>query len=177
MRALTLTIVCAVLGAAPLAAQDSIPAVHRDSADSARMALAQERWMDGLRLAARGVAQLKTGVDKVRRSQAGRDTVRLRQTGRLFAGFCGTARGFMVNGRAKMSSKAFDPPQRDPTKDVAVQIDSLIAYSRTCEQTAGKNPGPVADGMIDRLRRYETAIAAFRVAFGLAAPTPPPANP
>jgi hypothetical protein len=176
MRALALAYACAALGAAPLAGQDSVPVVHRDSADSARIAQVQERWMDGLRLAARGVAQLKTGVDKVRRSQASRDTVRLHQTGRLFAGFCGTARGFMINGRAKMSNKAFDPPQRDPTKDVAVQIDSLIAYSRTCEQTAGKTPGAVADALVDRLRRYETAIAAFRVAFGLAAPTPPPSN-
>jgi len=177
MRAMVLAFVCAALGAAPVAAQDSVPAVHRDSADSARVAKAQERWMDGLRLAARGVAQLKTGVDKVRRSQASRDSVRLHQTGRLFAGFCGTARGFMINGRAKMSPKAFDPPQRDPTKDVAVQIDSLIAYSRTCETTASKTPVSVADGLVDRLRRYEAAIAVFRVAFGLAAPAPPPANP
>jgi hypothetical protein len=83
----------------------------------------------------------------------------------------------MINGRANMIAKALEPSHRYPTKDVAVQIDSLIAYSRTCEQTASKNPGSVADGLVDRLRRYEAAIVVFRVAFGLAAPTPPPVNP
>jgi hypothetical protein len=46
MRALALAFTCAALGTPPLAAQDSVPAVHRDSADSARVAQVQERWMD-----------------------------------------------------------------------------------------------------------------------------------
>ena len=126
---------------------------------------AQVKYLEGLRTAGRGIAQLKDGVDRVVRMQA--DSLKRRQAGARLGGLCGAARGFMASGRAQMQSTAYDLPTRTPAKLLTVRIDSLIAYAPTCSKTASKNPAPVATEVLNRVRLYEAALAAFRTAIGL----------
>jgi hypothetical protein len=128
---------------------------------------AQEHYMDGLRTAARGIAQLKDGIDRVLRAQNVGDTLRQRQAGRRLGGLCSAARGFLVNGRVKMQPTAYDPPTRTVARQLALQIDSLIAYAPTCERTATRTPGPVAARVTDLIRRYDAAVLSWRTAVGL----------
>src|SRR5690348_17829730 len=60
----------------------------------------QKRFLDGLRTATRGVAQLKDGVSRVTR--AGRDSLAQRRAGRFLAGLCGSGRAFLKRGRPRM---------------------------------------------------------------------------
>src|SRR5213595_1412873 len=69
---------------------------------------AQVRYLEGLRTAGRGIAQLKDGVDRVVRMQS--DTVKRRQAGARLGGLCSAARGFMASGRAQMLPVAYDLP-------------------------------------------------------------------
>jgi hypothetical protein len=128
---------------------------------------AQERYMNGLKAASRGIAQLRDGVDRVVRMQNLGDTLRQRQAGRRLGGLCGAARGFMANGRAQMQPAAYDPPTRATARQLALQIDSLITYAPTCERTATRTPGPVAARVGDLLHKYEAAVLAWRTAVGL----------
>jgi hypothetical protein len=96
-----------------------------------------------------------------------RDTLKQRDAGRRLGGLCGAARGFMASGRAQMLPTAYDPPTRIAARQLAQQIDSLIAYSPTCERTAGRQAGPVTDRLLDLIRKYEAAVASWRVAVGL----------
>ena len=86
---------------------------------------AQVRYLEGLRTASRGIAQLKDGVDRVVRMQ--NDTIKRRQAGARLGGLCSAARGFMASGRAQMLPTAYDLPTRTPAKLLSVRIDSLIA--------------------------------------------------
>src|SRR5256884_7213116 len=52
----------------------------------------QKRFLDGLRTATRGIAQLKDGLNRVTRTQSKSDSVSQRRAGRLLAGLCGSAR-------------------------------------------------------------------------------------
>ena len=58
----------------------------------------QKRFVDGLRTATRGIAQLKDGLARVTRTQLKNDSVSQRRAGRLLAGLCGSARAFMGRG-------------------------------------------------------------------------------
>src|SRR2546429_6925668 len=62
----------------------------------------QKRFVDGLRTATRGIAQLKDGLNRVTRTQAKSDSVSQRRAGRLLAGLCGLARAFMGRRRPYM---------------------------------------------------------------------------
>lgn len=128
---------------------------------------AQTRYLQGLRTAGRGVAQIKAGIDRLVRARAGHDTLQVRQAGRRLGGLCSAARGFLVSGRGGMDPAAYEAPTRGPARDLALQIDSLSLLAKECQLTAGKSPAPVATGLQARLRAYDAAVAAFRTAIGL----------
>jgi len=126
------------LAAAPLAAQDSTPtpkapdSTHTDSAPPPPTP-EQQHWMQGLRTAARGIGQIKSGIEGVQRARGSASTVQIKRAGKLLAGYCGTARGFMRTGVAKMSSTAYPVgDNRSIAKQVVTQIDSVIRESTTC---------------------------------------------
>lgn len=133
----------------------------------------QQKYLRGLRTAARGVAQLKTGVDGVGRAGSSNDTTRLKRAGRLLAGFCGTARTFMAQGRTGMSPTVYEDSARAKARRLTLQVDSLIKSMPLCETEAAKAPTRVAGELLARLRSYEGALQDFRTNVL----TPPPAAP
>jgi len=168
MRCVAALIAWSLLAAGMAAGQDTT-APRPDSTKPESLppppTAAQVRYLEGLRTASRGIAQLKDGVDRVVRMQ--NDTIKRRQAGARLGGLCSAARGFMASGRAQMLPTAYDLPTRTPAKLLSVRIDSLIAYAPTCSHTAAKNPAPVATEVLNRIRLYEAALAAFRTAIGL----------
>jgi hypothetical protein len=177
MRSGAILIVVVCLSAArlsPAAAQDTVSqrpdTVKKDSVPPPPPpppTPAQERYANGLRHVSRGIAQLKDGLERVSRTLSESDSLRQRTAGRRLGGLCTAARGFMASGRAQMLSTAYDPPTRTVARQLAQQIDSLIAYAPTCERTAARRPGQVADRLTDLLRKYEAAVASWRTAVGL----------
>lgn len=165
-----LPLLLGALGAVPAATQQYPP-----PGDSIQVAPpppvlstpAQDRYVQGLRTAGRGVAQLKDGLSRLARMQSARDTLQARTAGKRLGGLCGAARGFIVNGRAQMEPTAYYPPNRKPAYVLAIRLDSLAAYAPTCQRSAGKTPEPVATELLGRIRAYETALVAFRNAIGL----------
>ena len=128
---------------------------------------AQTRYLAGLRSASRGVAQLKDGVDRVLRSLARPDSVRVKQAGSRLAGLCGAARGFMANGRAQMQAIAYEDSARIKARALTMQVDSLLRYVPTCEARAARAPGRTANELLDRLRAYDVSAREFREATGI----------
>lgn len=128
---------------------------------------AQERYLQGLRTAGRGVAQMKDGIGRLVRARSRGDTALVRRAGRRLAGLCGAARGFIVSGRSRMAYRVYEAPVRRPARSVALRLDSLAAYARTCQREAGKTPQATSAGLLTRLRAYEAALADFRTAIGL----------
>jgi len=165
-----LPLLLGTLAAAPTTVQQQTPL-----GDSVQVALAlpppstpaQDRYVQGLRTAGRGVAQIKDGLNRFARMQSSHDTLQTRTAGKRLGGLCGAARGFIVNGRAQMEPNAYDPPNRKPARNLAIRLDSLAAYAPTCQRSAGKTPAPVAAELLGRIRAYETALMAFRTAIGL----------
>jgi hypothetical protein len=117
---------------------------------------------------ARGAAQLRDGIDRVSRTQQTRDTVRQKQAGRRLGGLCTTARRFMASGRPRMQATAYVDSMRIVARQLTARVDSVIKFLPTCETTAGRKPASVASDLLNRMRAYETALAAFRA--GLAPP-------
>src|SRR6266545_1320854 len=130
----------------------------------------QTRYLEGLRTVARGVAQLRDGIDRVARTQQTRDTVRQKQAGRRLGGLCTTARTFMTSGRPRMAPTAYADSMRIIARQLVVRIDSIVKFLPTCTTAAGRQPASVAADLLNRMRAYETALAAFRAA--LAPPRP-----
>jgi hypothetical protein len=160
-----LATVIIVLGAvaAPLAA------MPQDSAVPSRIDTApvpptpeQVRYLGGLRTVARGAAQLRDGIDRVARTQQSRDTLRQRQAGRRLGGLCTTARSFMSSGRPRMQPTAYADSMRIIARQLVVRIDSVLKFLPTCETTAGRKPASVAADLLNRMKAYEAALAAFR---------------
>jgi hypothetical protein len=120
------------------------------------------QYLQGLRSVARGVAQLRDGIERVSRYQQTRDTVRQRLAGRRLGGLCTTARSFMSTGRPRMQPTAYADSMRVVARQLVVRIDSLLKFLPTCETSAGKTPGSVAADLLNRLRAYEMALASFR---------------
>ena len=169
-RLVVLLSVAGAIVAAPLAAQDSTPApkpadsTHADSTPPPPTP-EQQKWMQGLRTAARGIGQIKSGIESVQR--AGTSTKELRHAGKLLAGFCGTGRGFMRAGVAKMPSAAYEGDNRKIARQVVIQIDSVARATNTCEAQAARDPKTSVEHLMPFLQSYEAAVAAWRSMIGL----------
>src|SRR2546422_2675852 len=167
MRGLAL-LFCVIAGSA--AAQQPAPPLP-ESARAESVPLyaaptpAQARYMQGLRTAGRGIAQLKDGVNRV--TMSGRDSLRLRQAGRRLGGLCGAARGFMVTGRGRMQATAYQDSTALRARRLAAQVDTLIRFTPTCEAGAVKQPDSTLARLLYDLRAYEAAQRDFRAAIGL----------
>jgi len=135
---------------------------------------AQARYMDGLKTAGRGIAQLKEGVSRV--DMAGRDSARLRKAAYILSGFCGTSRGFMVSGRGRMVATAYEDSIQIKARRLAQQVDTLIKLAPTCEANAVKEPATTKEQLVAALLVWEAVLRDFRAAIGLPnrAFTPPP---
>jgi hypothetical protein len=182
-------VMCGIGAAACLAvappqswAQDTVTPVPLDTARPETAVVArpeptadQLKYLRGLRTVARGVAQLRSGVDGVARAEGSRDTTRLRRAGRLLAGLCGTARTFMRDGRNTMKADVYEDSARVKARRLVLQIDSLIKATPTCDTAAARRPTRAAADVLGRLRSYETALQEFRTT--VAAPSPTPTAP
>ena len=155
-----------VLASARLAAQatDSAPV------PTPTRTPAQQQYLDGLRTAGRGIAQLKDGIARVGRSRA--DTAQLRMAGQRLGGLCGSAGSFMRQGRALMAHAAYVDSARTLARRLNQQVDSVIAFLPTCQRDGGKQPTATAATLVARLRGYEGALQKFREVAVLA-PTQP----
>ena len=168
MRILTWVLAGAAVAGGQLAAQAAVP----DSGPSP----AQQRFTDGLRTAARGVAQLKDGIGRVGRARV--DTAQLRMAGQRLGGLCGSAGSFMRQGRAKMTPTAYTDSARIAAPRLNQEIDSLLAFMPRCQREGGKAPTATAATLVSRLRTYEAALQKFREMLAqTVAPTPPPTPP
>lgn len=167
MRSFVVVSLLFALPAAALSAQDTIPVAESTVVTPPPPTPEQTRYLDGLRTAGRGVAQLKSGVDRVVRYSTAADTLRLRQAGRRLAGLCSAARGFMASGRALMSASAYEDSTRLKARSLVSQIDTLIRYIPTCETRAGRVPARTAGELDGRLQAYYTVLRDFRTAIGL----------
>lgn len=127
----------------------------------------QAKYLQGLRTARRGVAQIKDGVNRVVRTQTTNDTVQAHVAAKRLGALCGAARGFITSGRGQMEPTAYEAPTRKPARDLALQLDSLNLSAKACQLSAAKTPAPITKDLLGRLRNYEAAAAAFRTAIGL----------
>jgi len=187
MRCLTV-LVCVAAATAARAQEPTPPPPPPPAPDSVRAesALApppppspeQKRFLDGLRTATRGIAQLKDGLNRVTLTQAKSDSVRQRRAGRLLAGLCGSARAFMGRGRPYMKPAVYEDSTRLKARRLTTQMDSLISYTTNCEQTATATPVPVAAELTKRMKSYDAVLREFRLAVGLPvkADSSPPAR-
>lgn len=123
----------------------------------------QIRYIEGLRTATRGVAQVRDGVNRVVRTQQA-DSLTRRRAARRLGGLCGTARSFIVSGRPKMQATAYADSIRILAKQLTTRLDSLTSALKGCEQTAGRDPTTVAGTLTTRLKNYDDALLAFRTA-------------
>jgi hypothetical protein len=167
MRGFTL-VLCLV--ATTAAAQEPVPPIPESTHAEPTPPLVpptleQLRYLQGLRTAGRGVAQLKDAVIRV--SSSHRDSVRLKQAARRLAGLCGTARGFMTSGRVKMQASAYQDSTGIKARRLTLQVDSLIRSTPICELRATRQPDSTVAGLMTRLRTYEAALREFRAAIGL----------
>jgi hypothetical protein len=127
----------------------------------------QKRFVEGLRTATRGIAQLKDGLNRVTRTQAKRDSVNQQRAGRLLAGLCGSARGFMARGRPYLKPAVYEDSTRLKARRLTTQMDSLIAYMPACEQGARATPSAIATELAKRVKTYDLTYRDFRAAIGL----------
>ena len=128
---------------------------------------AQARFLQGLRTAGRGVAQIKGGIDRLNRAESSRDSAQLVQATRRLGGLCSAARGFLVSGRGQMDPVVYEPPTRKPARDLVVQLDSLSGSAKECQSSKGAATRALSPRLVTRLRAYEAALAEFRTAIGL----------
>lgn len=167
MRCLAVLLCCTALSLSaqrPAASQDSTARV--DSTPPPPLpTLEQRRFLDGLRTATRGVAQLKEGVSRVTR--AGRDTLAQRRAGRFLAFVCGSGRAFLRRGRPRMVPTVYEDTVGLKAKRLVMQVDSLIAYTPTCEQKSTTAPQMMVTELEKRMKWYDAALRDFRLAIGL----------
>jgi hypothetical protein len=126
----------------------------------------QQRFLNGLRTATRGIAQLKDGMSRVTRAGT-RDSVVQRRAGRLLAGLCGSSRGFLKRGRPQMTPTVYEDSVQLKAQRLVTQVDSLIKYTTTCEDSAAARPTPAMVGLGKRIKNYDAALRDFRLAIGL----------
>ncbi|SRR6266508_1604425 len=128
--------------------------------------LEQKRFLAGLRTATRGIAQLKDGMSRMTRAGT-RDSVAQRRAGRLLAGLCGSSRGFLKRGRPQMSPAVYEDTVQVKARRLVTQVDSLIKYTTTCEDSAAATPTSTMVGLGKRMKSYDAVLRDFRVAIGL----------
>ncbi len=128
---------------------------------------AQQRYLQGLRTAGRGVAQIKTGIDRLNRARGVRDSSQVKLAKKRLTGYCTAARGFIASGRSQMDPVAYDLPTRKQARDLTVQLDSLSLSVKECQSAKGLAPDQLNTGLMTRLRAYDAALAEFRTAIGL----------
>jgi hypothetical protein len=126
----------------------------------------QKRFLDGLKIATRGIAQFKDGLGRVTRASK-RDSVAQRRAGRFLAGLCGSGRAFLRRGRPQMNPTVYEDTVGVKAKRLVTQIDSLIAFTPSCEQRAAAVPDSTAVALGKRMKSYDTAWRDFRLAIGL----------
>jgi len=171
-----LTLLCSFI-AAPVLAQEPVPQPPPppSQAESVRAeslppppppTLEQKKFLDGLRIATRGIAQLKDGVGRVTRTQGSSAAV-ARRAGRFLAGYCSSSRAFLKRGRPQMNPTVYDDTVRVKARRLVTQIDSLISWTPNCERTAAAAPNSTAVEVTKRMKTYDTALRDFRLAVGL----------
>jgi hypothetical protein len=121
----------------------------------------QIKYMEGLKTATRGVAQIRDAVNRVVRTQQA-DSLTRRRAARRLGGLCGTARSFIVSGRPKMQPAAYADSMRVLAKQLTMRLDSLSSALPACEKTAGRDPNTVATALTGKLKNYDDALLAFR---------------
>ena len=121
----------------------------------------QTRYMEGLKTATRGIAQVRDGLNRVVRTQSSDSLTRAHAAKRL-GGLCGSGRSFIVSGRPKMQPAAYADSVRILAKQLTVRLDSLSTAMTTCEKTAGRDPATVTTTLTTRLKAYDDALLAFR---------------
>jgi hypothetical protein len=126
----------------------------------------QKKFLLGLRTASRGIAQMKDGVSRVTRAQGTHDSVMQRRAGRFLAGLCGSGRAFLKRGRPQMNVTVYEDTVRLKAKRLVTQIDSLIAYTPTCEDSAAATPAATAVALDKRMKTYDAARRDFLIAIG-----------
>jgi hypothetical protein len=127
----------------------------------------QQRYMQGLRTAGRGVAQIKTGVDRLNRARGTKDSSQVKLAAKRLTAYCSAARGFIASGRGQMDPVAYDLPTRKQARDLTAQLDSLSLSAKECQNAKGLAPQMLSTGLVARLRAYDAALAEFRTAIGL----------
>ena len=126
----------------------------------------QKRFLAGLRTATRGIAQLKDGMSRVARAGT-RDSATQLRAGRFLAGLCGSSRGFLKRGRPQMTPTVYEDSAQLKARRLVTQVDSMINYTTTCEDSAAATPNSAAVGLGKRMKSYDAALRDFRVAIGL----------
>ncbi len=127
----------------------------------------QQRYMQGLRTAGRGVAQMKTGIDRLNRARGTKDSSQVKLAAKRLTAYCSAARSFIASGRGQMDPVAYDPPTRKQARDLTLQLDSLSLTAKECQNAKGASPQVLSTGLVARLRAYDAAVAEFRTAIGL----------
>src|SRR6267378_6049239 len=148
------------LPSAPVSAQAPVPP---PAPPAPAPTIEQIRYMNGLKTATRGVAQIRDGLNRVVRTQQA-DSLTRRRAARRLGGLCSTARSFIVSGRPKMQPTAYADSMRVLAKQLTTRLDSLTSALPTCEKTAGRDPSTVATNLTGRLKNYDDALLAFRIA-------------
>ena len=66
-----------------------------------------------------------------------------------------------------MNPTAYEDSTRLLARRLTIRIDSLIAYTPTCERDAVALPDATAPELTKRMKAYDTAFRDFRAAIGL----------
>jgi hypothetical protein len=66
-----------------------------------------------------------------------------------------------------MSPTVYEDSVQLKAKRLVTQVDSLIKYTTTCEDSAGATPNSAVVGLGKRMKSYDAALRDFRVAIGL----------
>ncbi len=162
------------IAATVLGAQEPVPPAappadspHPESLPPPPPTPEQKKFLLGLRTASRGITQIKDGVGRVTRAQSTHDTVVQRRAARFLAGLCGSGRAFLKRGRPQLNVTVYEDTVRLKAKRLVTQIDSLIAYTPTCEDSAAATPTSTAAALDKRMKTYDAALRDFRLAVGL----------
>jgi hypothetical protein len=171
MRCLAMLLLC-VATTALRAQQPTMPPADSARAESAHAPAAppspeQQRFLNGLRTATRGIAQLKDGLNRVTRAQATGDGTSQLRAGRSLAGLCGSARTFMRRGRSALNPTVYPDSLQPIARRLVTQLDSLIGFTPSCEANARAAPVPTATDLGKRMKAYDLSLRDFRVALGL----------